>query len=221
MKNGSIGKGVLEDTFLLSTVVSGDMELSSYREDGDRIATVRLDGEDIDIFAPPEIRVSANGSVDGVTVCTISVGNEPVGIRVPFPTSVDVGADFSDGVKIGSVSVNGSATDIYSPSAFFVPEFTCGVKIGTFVFGHVSTDVFVPEQNPGSNVAIRQFPSGGRGNDDPTRTYISVDDGVTMISSDDVNVSSYYDAGYHLATVTINGFDYEIYAPSCNCPCPY
>lgn len=125
------------------------------------------------------------------------------------------------GTKIGTITINGTATDIYAPAGSsgeegstvsYTPIVTSGTKIGTLTIDGAGYDLFAPEVNIED---ATQDNAGLMTPEDKEKL-----DGIAA-GADNVEWSSSLSTGTAIGTLKINDTSYTIYAPTATTSTPY
>ena len=235
---------------------------------GTKIATITVDDEPTDIYAPEDTgsEVSVTQVVStGTKIATVTVDNVGTDLYAPDPgDKVTVTQVQSTGTKIASIKVNNDTTDLYAPAGgqsssgvvlkanrlaekildhtYTYVTITDGVSAsdlcaallgGESVFVRFNSDKEIFEISglceDTSGVAPTPFPYYGVMNlsdQSLTKTYkvkiqfsgspavASRIDFTEVVSGSEVSVTQIQSTGTKIATVTIDGNDTDLYAPS-------
>ena len=124
-----------------------DVEITQLLSEGVAIAIVKVDDNNITLYAPEgggsDVEVTP-ALLSGTKIADIKVDNDTIALYAPAPTSVNVSQVLSEGTKIATIGVNGVSTDIYAPSGGGGGDEYSQTphKVGKYVENNVEYDVW-------------------------------------------------------------------------------
>lgn len=155
------------------------------QEGGSKIATIDVDGNATDVYAPNPTQVSVNPIVtQGAQIASINIDGESTTLFAPTGgvggSTVEWTQDVTSGTKIGSIEIDGASTDVYAPRPTVVavtPVSSSGTRIADIRVDTLTESIYAP---------------------DPT----------------EVAVTQKLTSGAEVGTITVDGTATKLYAPS-------
>lgn len=132
----------------LNTAVQGKSTVSYTRDlsSGTKIGSISIDSVTTDIYAPsPTVIPGASGitydnTQSGMTASNVQDAIDELDTDVSGKSTVSVTQDISTGSKIGTITIDGVATDLYAPSATVIPP-ASGITYDNTTSGLQASDV--------------------------------------------------------------------------------
>lgn len=181
-------------------VVKPDNTTITVSDDGTISAVPSLKIEVVDTLPTTDISTATIYFVPKITAGTDNVYSEYIYVNKKWELIGDTEVDLSEymkksdvsasasltsGTKIGSITVNGTTTDLYSPKISFTQTQTEGTEIGTLNIDGTNTVLYAPKSNSGDDLGgTTVFNSDGS----IVTTYTD-NSTLTVIFDDDSNVT--------------------------------